>query len=302
MYDVIIVGAGPAGLSAALILGRCRRRVLVLDHGQPRNAAAHELHGYLTRDCVPPGEIGRLGREQLRQYETVELRNAEARTATRRDEGFEVTLATGERCAARTLLLATGMVDDVPALAGAREFYGHGVHHCPYCDGWEHRDQPIVIYGRGHDAAGLALELTVWSRDLTLCADGDADLSAKDRERLARQGIAVREERVARLEGRDRWLARVVFRGGEAIPASALFFAENPRQRCDLPESLGCEFTASGAVRTGEHEATNVPGLYVAGDASRRVQLAIIAAAEGAGAAFAINTALLQRDLAQERR
>ncbi|HEV2405796.1 MAG TPA: FAD-dependent oxidoreductase, partial [Ktedonobacterales bacterium] len=95
------------------------------------------------------------------------------------------------------------------------------------------------------------------------------------------------------------WLARVVFRDGEAIPAGALFFAENPRQRCDLPESLGCEFTASGAVRTGEHEATNVPGLYVAGDASRRVQLAIIAAAEGAGAAFAINTALLQRDLAE---
>ncbi|HKV84967.1 MAG TPA: NAD(P)/FAD-dependent oxidoreductase [Ktedonobacterales bacterium] len=299
MYDVIIVGAGPAGLSAALILGRCRRRVLVLDSGQPRNAAAHELHGYLTRDCVPPGEMLRLGREQLRQYETVELRDAEAHTASRGDDFFDVTLANGERCSARILLLATGMVDDVPEVAGAREFYGHGVHHCPYCDGWEHRDQPIVIYGRGHDAAGLALELTVWSRDLTLCADGAAELSAKDRERLARHGVAVREERVDRLEGRDGWLARVVFSGGEAIPAGALFFAENPRQRCDLPEALGCEFTASGAVRTGEHEVTNVPGLYVAGDASRRVQLAIIAAAEGAGAAFAINTALLERDLAR---
>ncbi|HEV2405824.1 MAG TPA: FAD-dependent oxidoreductase, partial [Ktedonobacterales bacterium] len=145
----------------------------------------------------------------------MELRDAEARTATRRDGWFEVTLVDGERCSARALLLATGMVDDVPQIDGAREFYGHGVHHCPYCDGWEHRDQPIVIYGRGHDAAGLALELTVWSRDLTLCSDGDAELPTKDRERLARQGIAVREERVARLEGRDGWLARVVFRGGE---------------------------------------------------------------------------------------
>lgn len=300
MYDVIIVGAGPAGLSAALILGRCRRRVLVLDHGRPRNAAAYEIHGFLSRDCIPPADLRTLGREQLAKYETVEMRDAEVQSVSRATDGsFAVTLASGERFTSRMLLLATGMVDDLPDVPGIREFYGRSVHHCPYCDGWEHRDQPIVIYGRGHDAAGLALELTVWSRDLTLCADGPAGLDRKDRERLARQQIAIREERVARLDGDDGWLARLVFASGDSIPCKALFFSENPRQCCDLPESLGCEFTESGAVKTGEHEVTNVPGLYVAGDASRRVQLAIVAAAEGAGAAFAINTALLTRDLAE---
>ena len=299
MYDVIIVGAGPAGLSAALILGRCRRRVLVLDHGRPRNAAAYEIHGFLTRDCIPPSDLRRFGREQLAKYETVELRDAEVSAVSGEDGVFTATLASGERVMSRMLLLATGMVDDLPEVPGMREFYGHSVHHCPYCDGWEHRDQPIVIYGRGHDAAGLALELTVWSHDLTLCADGPAELDRKDRERLARQNISIREEHVARLEGEDGQLARLVFASGETIPCRALFFSENPHQCCDLPESLGCEFTESGAVKTGEHEVTNVPGLYVAGDASRRVQLAIIAAAEGAGAAFAINSALLKQDLAQ---
>lgn len=299
MYDVLIVGAGPAGLSAALILGRCRRRVLVLDHGRPRNAAAHEIHGFLTRDCIPPSDLRASAREQLAKYETVELRDAEVSAIRREDGAFTATLASGERVTSRMLLLATGMVDDLPDVPGIREFYGHGVHHCPYCDGWEHRDQSIVIYGHGHDAAGLALELTVWSRDLTLCTDGAAELERKDRERLARQKIAIREERVARLEADGDRLARLVFATGETIPCQALFFAENPRQCCDLPESLGCEFTESGAVKTGEHEVTNVPGLYVAGDASRRVQLAIIAAAEGAGAAFAINTALLTRELAE---
>lgn len=300
MYDAIIVGAGPAGLSAALILGRCRRRTLVIDQGHPRNEAAHELHGFLTRDGIPPAELLRLGRDQLGQYETVELREGEARAASRHEGFFELTLATGERCQGRLLLLATGMMDDLPEVNGMSEFYGRGVHHCPYCDGWEHRDQSIVIYGRGRGVAALALEITIWSRDLTLCADGPADLEEKDRARLEKRGIAVREERIAHVEGRDGWLERVVFASGESIPCKALFFSERPRQRCDLPESLGCEFTESGAVRTGEHEATNVPGLYVAGDASRRVQLAIIAAAEGAGAAFAINTALLKSDLAGE--
>jgi thioredoxin reductase len=136
MFDVIIVGAGPAGLSAALVLGRCRRRVLVCDSGEPRNAASHGLHGFITRDGIKPKEFLRIGREELTQYETVELRDATVVAASREDDGFEVTLAGGERIASRKLLLATGVVDELPELEGLDQFYGRSVFHCPYCDGW----------------------------------------------------------------------------------------------------------------------------------------------------------------------
>jgi len=222
MYDVIIVGAGPAGLSAALMLGRCRRTVLIIDSGKPRNARSHGLHGYLTRDGILPKDFLALGREELRQYHTVELREAEVDDAEcTANSRFEVTLASGERFQSRKLMLATGVVDNLPQIDGFREFYGSGVFHCPYCDGWEVRDQPIAIYGKGERGSGVALELTAWSRDLVLCTDGDADIEAQDRQRLAANRIALREDRVARLEGRDGTLTHVVFADGSRLERRA---------------------------------------------------------------------------------
>ena len=297
-FDVVIVGAGPAGLSAALILGRCRRRVLVCDAGHPRNAASHALHGYLTRDGVEPSELLRIGREQLHRYATVDLRKDEVTAACRVESSFEITLNKSETVSSRKLLLATGVVDRLPDIKGLAELYGRSVFHCPYCDGWELRDQPIAIYGRENRGFGLALELTCWSRDLVICSDGPADLSVDDREQLARLNIQVREERIARLEGNDGLLKQIVFTNGETLARHGMFFNTGQDQRCDLAAKLGCEFTERGAVRTDDYEMTNVPGLFVAGDASRAVQLAIVAAAEGAEAAFAINKALIKEDLA----
>ena len=297
MFDVIVVGAGPAGLSAALILGRCRRRVLVCDRGEPRNFVTRALHGFLTRDGSPPGELRRIGREQLRPYDTVELRDIDVVDARRLEGGFEVTFEDGTRHASRMLLLATGVVDNVPPIPGVESLYGRSVFHCPYCDGWELRDQPLAIYGRGKRGFGLALELTIWSADLVLCTDGPARLRAPDRERLARNGIAVREERIVRLEGTDGILEHIVFANGDTLARRGMFFNTGQFQRSPLPARLGCEFTEKGLVRPGKYESTNVPGVYVAGDASHDVHLAIIAAEEGTKAAFAINTALLKADL-----
>src|SRR5579863_927962 len=139
MFDVIIVGAGPAALSAALILGRCRRRVLVCDTGQPRNAASRALHGFLSRDGIEPGELLRSGREQLRRYETVEVLDIAVVDAVRKDDSFEMILEDGSRVTSRKLLLAGGVIDELPPIEGFAGFYGHGVYHCPYCDGWEVR-------------------------------------------------------------------------------------------------------------------------------------------------------------------
>jgi thioredoxin reductase len=209
-----------------------------------------------------------------------------------------VTLGSGEELCSRKLLLATGVVDRLPEIDGFRELYGRSVFHCPYCDGWEVRDQPLAIYGRGARGLGLSLELTAWSRDLVLCTDGPAEIDGEDRARLSRHRITLREERVTRLEGDEGALTHVVFEGGERLPRRALFFTTGQYQRSDLSVRLGCEFNDKGTVRTGRYETTHLPGLYVAGDASRAVQWVVVAAAEGAEAAFAINTDLLKEDLA----
>jgi thioredoxin reductase len=297
-YDVIVVGAGPAGLSAALILGRCRRSVLVCDTGKPRNAASRALHGYLTRDNTPPREFLALGRRELERYDTVRVIDTGASSAECVAGGrFKVTLAGGEVAFSRKLLIATGVVDKLPDLEGIRDLYGVSVFHCPYCDGWELRDQPIAIYGRGARGLGLSLELTAWSRDLVLCTDGPSEIEADGLARLERNGIAVREEKVTALAGRDGILERIVFERGEPLPRRAMFFTTGQSQRSELAIQLGCELNEKGTVATGRYEKTHLPGLFVAGDASRAVQWVVVAAAEGAEAAFAINTDLLKEDL-----
>jgi thioredoxin reductase len=301
MYDVIIVGAGPAGLSAALMLGRCRRSVLVFDTGHPRNAASQAMHGFLTRDGTPPLDFLRMAREELRQYETVSLRLAEVVAAECRDGHFEVRVAHGPGAAARKLLIATGVVDNLPRIEGFRELYGRSIFHCPYCDGWEIRDRPLAIYGNGERGLGLSLELTVWSRNLVLCTDGPCDINDEGLARLKRHRIALREERVARLDGDEGILTHVVFEDGSRLARRGMFFTTGQSQRSDLLLRLGCEFTDKGTVQTGRYETTHLPGLFVAGDASRAVQWVVVAASEGAEAAFAINTDLLKEDLARER-
>ena len=296
-FDVLIVGGGPAGLSAALVLGRCRRRVLVCDAGHPRNARSHGLHGFLTRDGIKPAEFLEIAREQLRPYETVELRGIEVTSATRLSNGFELTLLGGETVSARKLLLATGVRDELPELEGMKNFYGLSVFHCPYCDGWEMRDQPLAVYGNGENGSGLSLELLLWSPDLVLCTDGPSQLTAEQTERLAHHGIEIREDKISRLEGRDGVLEYIVFANGERLARRAMFFSSGQTQRSDLAKQLGCEFTEDGCVATGEYEATSVPGLYAAGDASRLVQFVIVAASEGAQAAVAINKELIKEDL-----
>ena len=292
MYDVIIVGGGPAGLSAATILGRARRRVVLFDDGKYRNEASRAIHGFLTRDGVHPAELRRIAREQLQRYE-VEIRCSHVNSARKTERGFEIELEDGVMLETRKLLLATGVTDHLPEVDGMQRFYGSGVFHCPYCDGWEVRDRPLAAYGK--KAAGLAASLKTWSGDVVLCTDGPATLKTEDAARLDRLSIPVYQQKIERLEGGDA-LELILFRDGFTLPRRAVFFDTGQSQRCDLAGNLGCAFTKKGAVRTGKLEGTNVPGLFVAGDASKDVQLAVVAAAEGAKAAIAINTSLQLED------
>ena len=252
MFDVIVIGGGPAGLSAALMLGRCRRHVLLCDAGQPRNRRSSALHGYLTRDGIAPTLFNDLGRKELGKY-GVEFRRIAATGVRRLAKGFRVALADGRVEESRFLLIATGVVDKLPELPGFNECYGRSVFHCPYCDGWEWRDRPLAVFGRGRSAASLALGLKTWSRDIVVCSHG-TPIERSLRERLARNGIAVRTERIAELLHKKGALSAVRFVNDRVLPRTALFFTTEQYHQSDLARLVGCSMNRRGTVNTEHSE------------------------------------------------
>ena len=263
---------GPAGLAAASSSDGARR-VLLCDAGRPRNAASKALHGFLTRDGIRPGELLRIGRRELAKY-GIELVRGEARDARRTTAGFEVVLAGGRRLSARTLLVATGVVDQLPDVEGVRALYGRGVFHCPYCDGWEVSDRPLAVYGRGRSGMALALALLTWSHDVALLSDGSARLPLDGRRRLAAHGVDLVERKIAKLERSGKG-STFVF--GRQRLARALSLLEG-RSACDF-RAAGLPFHVE---RSGEDEPLGRPsGRSLRRWRGLRVQFEVVAAAEG---------------------
>lgn len=303
MFDVIIVGGGAAGLSTALVLGRSRRRVLVCDTGKPRNAPSPGVHGFFSRDGIQPKELLQVGREQLHPYKSVELRAIEVVDIQRKAHHFQVTLRDGVHEVARKLVLATGVRDELPPIEGFSHLWGSSVFHCPYCYGWESRDQPLAVYGKGVQARELALLLTNWSHDLVLCSDGPAELSEADRHQLVARGIQIREEPIERLEGNDGRLERVVFTTGEMLARRGLFLRPTRHQHSPFAKMLGCTFKSTGIggmekiVDVDVNGWTGIPGLYAIGDMAHPIHWVSLAVAQGASAGIALSNELLQEDL-----
>jgi thioredoxin reductase len=304
IYDVIIVGGGPAGLNAALILGRSCRRVALIDAGEPRNAAARELHGFLSRDGIGPRELLQQGRTDVQKYGVLLLDDrvvaCENVSATNiHKTAFVVSCAAGKTATGRKLLFASGMTDKLPEFPGIRECYGATIHHCPYCDGWEHRGKGIVAYGASvHDAVGLGLSLRTWSQQVTVLTNGDPP-SPEELGRLQASSISWRPERITRLLHAGDRLLGVELEASPSVTADALFFNCPQLPRCDLAKALGCNLDEQRHARTTDKQKTNVAGVFIAGDADGDVQFAIVAAAEGATAAVAINRELQEEDQLQ---
>jgi thioredoxin reductase len=285
-YDAVIVGGGPAGLSAALVLGRARRRVLVVDHGRPANAVSHGVGGLLGQARVDPSGLRATGRDQLAHHPTVEVRDDEVAGIDHLAGGFVVDLQRGGDVRAGAVVLAHGLRYDPPSLPGIDDLWGRSVFHCPFCDGWEVRDLPLALHGRGAAAARSALVLASWSDDVVLCSDGPF---VGDREALASAGVRIREEPIRRLVGRAGHLQGIEFEDGPSELRDALFVSTRRGQPNELARTLGCALTDAGTIVTDVDGRTSVSGVYAVGDAatehSRSVANAI---GMGSRAAYAL--------------
>jgi thioredoxin reductase len=288
--DVVIVGGGPAGLSAALVLGRARKKVLLCDAGPPRNAAAEHIQGFVTRDGTPPAEFRRIGREQLQPYD-VEYQNVKVLTVDRLASGFRVSLEGGRTLETRRVLLATGMVDALPDLPGYRELWGKGIVQCPYCHGWEVKDQALGVLIASAPFLDFALFLTGWSRDLVVFTNGDFEVPAPQRHNLQKAGVRVEERRLRRLLAPAGALSAVELEDGTHVPRQVLF-ARPPQHQTRLVQQLGLELDEQGYVKVDFHKATSVPGIHAAGDLTTPLQSAIVAAGAGATAGYMMTHAL----------
>jgi thioredoxin reductase len=292
-YDVLIVGAGPAGLNAALVLGRMRRRVLVVDTDAPAHAVSQAVHGFLAQDGTPPRDLRRVGREQLRPYTTVKVRDVAARGAQRLDDGMlELELEGGNRVTGRRLLLAHGMHYGLPAVPGLAEAWGTTVFHCPYCHGWEVKDKRLAVYGCGERAVHQALLLTSLSDDVVVFCDSPTAFSAEQLRQLVAAAVDVRTERVERINERQDGL-HFVLQEHPPVARDALFIQPQLALASDLAVTIGAHLTDTGTVAIDPAGQSSVPGLYIAGDAATPVQSVAVATGSGARAAYAINASLL---------
>jgi thioredoxin reductase len=256
------------------------------------------VHCLLGHEGMSPSDLLARGTLELEQYPTVTSRVHRVIDITPSGNRFSVACADGFTVMASKILLTTGLIDEVPRLEGIERLYGRSVHHCPYCDGFEHRDQPLAVYGKGDKGAGLALMMKQWSSDVLLCTDRPSAISPSMQARLQQHGITVCSDTIVRLEGTDDGaLQKIHLQNGKALERAAIFFTTGCRQGSDLSAALGCARDEKGGIITDPvTEESSVRGVYVGGDASREVLLVAVAIAEGAKAAVAINRALSQDD------
>ncbi|MFC4619150.1 NAD(P)/FAD-dependent oxidoreductase [Camelliibacillus cellulosilyticus] len=291
-FDVVIIGGGPAGLNAALVLGRARKNVVVIDEGRPRNAVTRETHGFLTRDGISPSEFRRVARAEISAYPSVSFVSDTAVSITGRDGQFQIATAQGNTMTGKKVLFAIGMKDRQLNIPGLAEVYGKSAFFCPYCDGWELRDEPLVIINRGAEVMHFAPLISGWTNRFTICTNGPDELTGAQREELRHHEVPLFDSPIRSIDSNDGIVRQVVLEDGTIIPCRGIFFKPELVTGSDLPQIIGCHITEAGSVVVDEFGKTNVPGVYSAGDAASRLHQAIAAASMGAVTAAAMNNEL----------
>lgn len=292
--DVAIIGGGPAGLSAGLMLGRARKRTVVIDEGRPRNAVTRKAHGFLTRDGISPKEFRRIAREQLKAYPSVSQLEDVVVSITGEDGHFRLETAGGTQIVSKKLLFAVGMKDQKLDIPGLAKVYGKSAFVCPYCDGYELRDAQLVVINRGAALMHFAPLLWGWTKRLVVCTNGPDELSETEREDLRIHRIPLFETPIRAILSDRGIVDRVVLEDGTEIPCSGIFFRSELVLGTNLPQTLGCRISDTGEIAVDQTGKTSVPGVYAAGDASSFMHQSVAAAASGAMAAAAINGELNQ--------
>ena len=292
IHDVVVVGAGAAGLSAALLLGRARRNVVVIDAGEPRNAPAAHMHGFLSRDGLPPATLLELGRAEIARYG---VRLIQGRVE-QIDHGYYVRMVGGPTLKARRILVATGLRDELPGIPGVRERWGKDLLHCPYCHAYEVRGRPLAVLGTHPGAVHQALLLRQWSDDVVFLPH-TLELTAEDRERLDARGLRIVEGEIEQLIVDDDRLRGIELTDGRVVPRTAAFLFPRPVPHDELLTRLGCDKDDNGWVVTDRTGCTSVAGVWAVGNVIDPRAQVIVAAGIGSAAAFAINTDLLEADV-----
>lgn len=295
--DCAIIGGGPAGLNAALVLGRAKRKVALLDSGKPRNRVAHASHGFLTRDGIEPAEFRRIAYEEVLRYPSVQHWQSEVNEITRTDDGFAVVLSSGEQLYARKLILAVGLKEELPDIEGIHDFYGKSLFNCPFCDGWEHRDQRLVLVVDNPHLFHVTKLLYNWSKQLTVCTNGSQLLTEEQRTELQQKGIQLNETKVAKFTGSNGLLEQVHFTDGSYIDCDAGLIAPTLVANTAFQQTLGYETTENGGMVTDLMGKTTAAGVFAAGDSAYVMpsQL-ILAAASGSKAGAAVVGELVEED------
>jgi thioredoxin reductase len=295
-FEVIIIGGSYSGLAAAMVLGRALRKVLIIDNGKPCNAQTPQSHNFLTRDGNTPAEISAIARHQVEKYSTISFLNGVAIKGTKTETGFEVRVASGEVFYAGQLIFATGILDMLPAITGMAECWGISVLHCPFCHGYEVRDQPTGIIGNGEPSYELAGLISNWTDELTLFTNGPSTLTKAQKAKLEGHHIKIVEDVIDKLEHNNGYLQHIIFKDGSKAAIKATYVRSPFQQVCTLPESLGCELTEEGYIKVDAFQRTNITGVLTCGDNTAKTRTLANAVASGTTAGMTVSKQLITED------
>ncbi len=292
-FDVIIVGGSYAGLAAAMALGRAMKKVLVIDDGKPCNRQTPRSHNFLTNDGKTPAEIAALANLQVKRYDSVEFFIGTALNGTGTANGFQIQVISGETFSAKKLIFATGIKDLLPAIKGLPECWGISVIHCPYCHGYEVRNEKTGILGNGETAFDFTRLISNWTKDLALFTNGPASFSNEQRKKLHKHRIEIIEKEIEQLDHYNGHLRNIIFKDGSAQSIKALYAPAPFDQHCKIPESLGCELTEEGYIKTDNFLETTVKGVFAIGDNTTKMRTVANAVAMGTTAGMMISKKMI---------
>jgi len=295
-FDVIIIGGSFSGLAAGMALGRALRQVLIIDSGKPCNRQTPYSHNFLTQDGKTPKEIAALARKQVEIYDSVTLFNGLATNGTKTENGVEIQTLSGETFSAKKIIFASGIRDIMPDIEGYAECWGISVLHCPYCHGYEVRNERTGILGNGEYGFEFSNLISNWTKNLTLFTNGTSSLTAEQTEKVEINKIKIVEKEIERLEHINGYIQNIIFRDGTKSSMKALYARSPFEQNCTIPQTLGCEMTDQGYIKTDSFQKTTVHGIFASGDNTTRMRTIANSVAMGTTAGMTVNKEIIEAE------